>query len=47
MIILVVGCAQRTDDIEIVFKSARGAPYKLRPNARVVKDKERRSNKVV
>ena len=24
---LVVGCAQHTDDIEIVFKGARGVPY--------------------
>ena len=25
----VVGCAQRTDDTEIVFNGARGAPYKI------------------
>ena len=35
-----VGCAQRTDDMKIVFKSARGAPYKLRPNEKVLKKKK-------
>ena len=35
-----VGCAQRTDDMKIMFDGARGAPYKLRPNGRVVKKKK-------
>ena len=39
-----VGCAQRTDDMETVFNGARGAPYKLCPNGRIVKEKERRPN---
>ena len=42
-----VECAQRTDDIETVFKSARGAPYKIYSNSKVAKKKERRHNKVV
>jgi len=42
-----VGCAQRTNDMQIVFKGARGAPYKLSPNRRVFKKKERRSKTVV
>ena len=40
-----VGCAQRTDSLKVEFKGARGAPYKLRPNGRVFKKKERRPNK--
>ena len=42
-----VGCAQRTNDIEIVFKDARGTPYKLSPNGRIVKKKEKRPNMVI
>ena len=45
LFIKVVGCAQRTDDMETVFKGAQGAPYKLSSNGRVVKDKERRPSK--
>jgi len=32
-----VGCAQRTDDMKIVFKGAQGTPYKLRANRLTIK----------
>ena len=45
--IQVVRCAQRTNNMEIMIKGTRGAPYKIHSNSKVAKKKERRPNKVV
>ena len=45
--IQVVRCAQRTNNMEIVFNGAQGAPYKIYSNSKVAKKKKRCPNKVV